>query len=706
MDMLLAFVSSLGDQMPFWWGTMKDFFTSITDKINHLNSSSVAPCAQIKTHSHAVSALVEHDGIIVTGSSDMKLKLWNLPELDNTNESSGGLILEFTQKQVIDTGKRFPIALAMSKLPGTSVQLLAVGLTDTKIRVFVASGSQFAEAAVLQGHEDWIKALDFSLLYTAEDGISYITLASGSQDGTIRLWDIRQAPEAVDKPTKGDLDDQLLDAFEASLGEVGAEETGRQISMKQHIVKVTDGERAYNFHITLDALLIGHDAGVTDVTWMPSPNSRILLSTSVDSSVILWSSSDSTSQIWTNRYRFGDVGGQRLGGFVGGLWVDANQAVAFGWNGSFRRWNYVNDQWHEVQAVTGHSAPVHGIDWEPSGRYFISASLDQTVRIHGPVEDRWTEIARAQTHGYDCIQACFLSDLRFASISDEKVARVFDAPGAFVRLASVLGLRSTDEDVSARPVAANVPPLGLSNKALSEDNVEQSVNSLERAPYEAELASVTLWPEIEKIFGHGYESISLAVSRSKALIATTCKATTAKHAVVRLYDSQSFKPFGTPLEGHTLTITRVAFSKDDEFILAGGKDRTWHLWKRNEDGGYSNFIAGKGHARVKIWDATGDQSKLQKPLANLKMEQPATAACFSSIQSDGRILMAIGLETGEVQIYASELPFEQWKLMLRFPPNVTHIDQIRQLAWRPSPEGLFLASCSDDGSVRVMEITQ
>ena len=26
-----------------------------------------------------------------------------------------------------------------------------------------------------------------------------------------------------------------------------------------------------------------------------------------------------------------------------------------------------------------------------------------------------------------------------------------------------------------------------------------------RLPYEGELASVTLWPEVEKVFGHGYE---------------------------------------------------------------------------------------------------------------------------------------------------------------------------------------------------------
>lgn len=125
-----------------------------------------------------------------------------------------------------------------------------------------------------------------------------------------------------------------------------------------------------------------------------------------------------------------------------------------------------------------------------------------------------------------------------------------------------------------------------------------SLGPLDRPRFEAELAAFTLWPEIEKIFGHGYEvgfksnsftkltfhqSIGLAVSHSRKLIATACKATTPEHAVVRLYDTENFKPFGSPLAGHTLTVTRIAFNRDDRFILAVGKDRTWHLFERNAD---------------------------------------------------------------------------------------------------------------------------
>ncbi len=73
-----------------------------------------------------------------------------------------------------------------------------------------------------------------------------------------------------------------------------------------------------------------------------------------------------------------------------------------------------------------------------------------------------------------------------------------------------------------------MPPLGLSNKATEPgryyvysekaslmfmkgdeaDNVFSAATSPDmftRAPFEPELSTITLWPEVEKIFGHGYE---------------------------------------------------------------------------------------------------------------------------------------------------------------------------------------------------------
>ena len=118
-------------------------------------------------------------------------------------------------------------------------------------------------------------------------------------------------------------------------------------------------------------------------------------------------------------------------------------------------------------------------------------SLDQSTRIHGEVHDKeppgaptWHEIGRPQVHGYDLLRVSFLDSLRFISIADEKVARVFEAPREFVEVVNSLKIAEINVDAvcrpfytllamfivfqTERPLAAAVPPLGLSNKAIND----------------------------------------------------------------------------------------------------------------------------------------------------------------------------------------------------------------------------------------------
>lgn len=79
--------------------------------------------------------------------------------------------------------------------------------------------------------------------------------------------------------------------------------------------------------------------------------------------------------------------------------------------------------------------------------------------------------------------------------------------------------------------------------------------------------------------------MTLTVSPQKRLMATACKATTAEHAVVRVYDTIKYHLVGQPLGGHSLTVTRIAFSPDERFILSVSRDRSWRLYTAQESGG-------------------------------------------------------------------------------------------------------------------------
>ncbi|KAG0709563.1 WD40-repeat-containing domain protein [Suillus ampliporus] len=686
--------------------------------------------AIMQVHRQAVSVLRAFDKFLLTGSSDSSIKIWEVQR--------GDVIDEVNEFQTISLQGWYPLSLALSFLPSSEAIILAIGGTDRNVRIWTRSDGPFIRSVTLSGHEDWIRALAFRAPSTPNDPL---VLASGSQDGTIRLWNVESfvkmqaQPQTHTKDSGDNLSDDLLDAFEASLGDLGAdaEEGGRQISLKRHVLTVKSSSGTQQYSITFDALLIGHEAGVTSLSW--SPLNATLLSTSIIST----SYSSSTSSIWINIQRFGDVGGQRLGGFIGGHWGNnGTEAMAWGWSGGWRRWRRVTsertagEEWQEVGAISGHSGPVKGLNWSPKGEYLISVGLDQTTRIHGAITSSapelsiWHELSRPQVHGYDIMGAAWLGPWTFASVADEKVARVFEAPRNFVEEVRVLGVRDLAQSEGDRPATASVPPLGLSNKAVSDAPSELDGSTHRRRPFEGELASITLWPEIEKVFGHGYESITISASNSLDLLATACRATSPQHAVVRVYTTAGYQPFGPPLEGHSLTITRIAFSPpDDRYVLTVSRDRTWRLFEKKENG-YLPIAADKSHGRI-IWDcawscegdlfATASRDKTVKiwkqnsdsdrwgAITTMKFEEAATAVAFCSAGADSHERwLAVGLETGEIKIYSNFMSTpDQWTLVSTIDSNLAHVDHINHLAWRATdnPSKKQLASCSEDSTLKV-----
>lgn len=52
---------------------------------------------------------------------------------------------------------------------------------------------------------------------------------------------------------------------------------------------------------------------------------------------------------------------------------------------------------------------------------------------------------------------------------------------------------------------AIIEPLCRAVSAVAEVNDDSDDARTRRRPFEGELAAATLWPEVEKVFGHGYE---------------------------------------------------------------------------------------------------------------------------------------------------------------------------------------------------------
>ncbi|ENI09019.1 hypothetical protein COCC4DRAFT_186282 [Bipolaris maydis ATCC 48331] len=698
----------------------------------------------ISEHQQPVTriATVTGSDTFATGSSDGTVKIWRL-----THSLDFASIAVDIVQTITLSPKYFPLNLALAKLDESST-VLAVAGTRTTIQIFVSQDSQFQLSATLTGHEGWIRALAFTK--ETADPNSDLLLASASQDKYIRLWRLHRGDE--------------LPAASTALNDPALGGMGKSLSNKAHWISSPTSKHS----ITFEALLLGHEDWIYQASWRHRDGKLQLLSASEDNSLSIWES-DPTSGVWVCITRLGEISAQKgstsatgsAGGFWIGLWSpDGNTVVSLGRTGSWRKWSFsaTEDMWTQQVAVTGHVREVKGVSWSRDGSYLLTTGTDQTTRLYSQwkrdgMSPSWHEFSRPQIHGYDlnCIDT--VSDTQFISGADEKLLRVFDEPkGVADMLHKLCDTRPSDS--AALPDAANIPVLGLSNKAIQavgdEDPIEngndddreaidpasvirKSTLDFKHPPFEDHLARHLLWPETEKLYGHGYEISALAISHNASLVATACRASSIDHAVIRLYDTKEWLEVKPPLKAHSLTVTSLAFSQDDKYLLSVGRDRQWVIWERSPDApslfalkhanpkGHSRMIldaawtaiahhptfmtAGRDKS-VKIWQMSDVQVTLK---ATVAANAPVTAVACNTTRNDAgsKVVFAFGTENGDLGIGSVGVEALDQVAVAMVEKEVLPAKTINQIVWRPGTRGEGqeqIAVASDDTSVRIFSV--
>lgn len=690
-------------------------------------------CIQTITHhkkSITTIAATQEFNVFVSGSSDGHLSFWAI----NATESGE---IEATLTTDIDLGlMKLPLTIAIHRLPRSNSEeiIVAVGTTTKAINIYTGSSQTgFHLSATLEGHSDWIRALAFKNL-----GDGNLMLASGCQDRYIRIWTIQEDDGKISAPT-----DELED------------DTPDQLS---NIVYQLDTASPYA--IRFDALIIGHDDWVYSLRWHPSEVK--LMSSSADSSVMVWIP-DNTSGVWLCTTRLGDIsskGASTATGSYGGVWFSAwigkenNTIISLTNMGSWKRWmsdgtsSEGQELWTPQTGLTGHIKSVTDITWSPNGDYVLTTSLDKTTRLFAPYKGSWYELSRPQIHGYEMMCIFSLTNELFVSGGDEKILRAFKATKVIANLLNnllghVIDLESLESDV------ATVPVLSLSNKALSNAPQNQEVNAededeiedyskhgldLTTPPLEDQLQRHTLWPEIEKIYGHGYEMVTLAATHDGELLVSACKANSKDHAVIRTTDISNFQEGSQPLSFHTLTITRLRFSHDDKLLLSVSRDRSWSVWKRIGATELTQVASSKGHTRiiwdgcwlqptettkdyyyfatasrdksVKIWRASSSNLSEWACVLTILESSPVTAIDIILLDESTRTYaLAVGLDTGDLIIHKIQVNTEVTEVEKKpIEDKITPTARVNRVAW--TEKSTRLAVSSEDHSVRVYSLRQ
>ncbi|KAJ3609420.1 hypothetical protein NHX12_023941, partial [Muraenolepis orangiensis] len=557
-------VSGGSDHALYLWDTQRDAVRRSVACVGH----SGAVCA-------VDAVYLEDDAqiLVASAASDSTVRLWLV-------QGAGAQCLH-----TVSFGNGFMMDVSLVLLPGSRVPILACGGDDSRVHLYVLLSGALTKVASLQGHEDWVRGLEWASVDQE------LLLASCSQDGLLRVWRLRGV----------------------AVSDGGSEDDGSVIRMKEDVFEVK--ERA--FAVSLEAVLAGHENWVYGVHWQPPrrEGGRLhqplsLLSASMDKTVILWAPEEG-SGVWVEQVRVGEVGGNTLGFYGCQMGPDGASILAHAFHGALHLWTKRpggEGKWSPGVVISGHFNAVQDLSWDPEGEFLLSVGSDQTTRLLTPWRPRdgtqtsWHEISRPQIHGYDMQCLAMVGRFTFVSGADEKVLRVFRAPRNFVEnFARISGapldklLASSDTDL---PEGASTPALGLSNKAVfqgdlavkvqeqlscdSAQNQETFFNPLKLSepPPEDHLLQNTLWPEIQKLYGHGFEMYCLASDSLNTVVASACKASKAEYATVMLWSSASWRQLQA-LAFHTLTVTQLAFSPDATLLLAVSRDRTWSLWRRS-----------------------------------------------------------------------------------------------------------------------------
>ncbi|KAI4879565.1 hypothetical protein NFI96_012594 [Prochilodus magdalenae] len=750
--------------------------------------------------------------LLASASSDSTVKLWTY--------SSG----EAECLQTVSFGSGFMMDISLALLPGSQEPVLACGGDDSKVYLYVQRSGQFQKVLTLQGHEDWVRGVEWA----AKDG--ELLLASCSQDCLIRVWRlvVKCAPQP-EMPAEGIL------------------------RMKEDVFEV----KGHVYAVTLETVLAGHENWVYGIHWQPPVNKGgsveqplSLLSASMDKTMILWGPEDASGvwvekaaglvdvlQVWKfaaydglrrphhslqglaavqlpyltgmqamwmlSMVRVGEVGGNTLGFFGCQMSPDGSKILAHAFHGALHLW-YTDParqgEWSPGVVLSGHFNAVQDLSWDPEGEFLLSVGSDQTTRLLVPWRRKdgsqvtWHEISRPQIHGYDMQCLAMVGRFQFVSGADEKVLRVFRAPRNFVEnFANIAGTSleklMASTDAAGLPEGASTPALGLSNKAVFQGDLviqntpEEGENfssvsdqykesyfhplHLTEPPPEDHLLQNTLWPEVQKLYGHGFEMFCLASDPARTVVASACKASKAEHAAILLWSTSSWKQLQA-LPCHSLTVTQMAFSPDGRMLLAVSRDRSWSLWRREDPVGDSSeprfslyrhstkdsavhtriiwscdwspdnkyFVTSSRDKKIIMWGHHGSEDRVGEndntdvtPCSSvLDVGDSATAVSICPfILPDQSYLVAVGLESGRIVLYKWR-PMEDlssgsdWSKCAETDASQSHTLVVKRLRWRPRagqagqragsklesetshPAWVQLASAGADHAVKIFSI--
>jgi WD40 repeat protein len=632
---------------------------------------------------------------------------WRQVEITRSDVMARSAEILFSQGKELD-------ALMESLRAGVLVQRLKAEPSMGLIVTLQQAVSALRERNRLEAHRNRVTSVSFS-----PDGK---TLASSSDDNTIKIWDIATGKEI-----------RTLDGLHNGVNSIGFSPDGKTLaSGNDNTIKIWDITTGKEIR-TLD----GYSRWVGNGNF--SPNGKILASGSSDNTITLWNVATG-KEIRTLK---GDINLAKSVSFS----PDGKTLVS----GSYlfniiTVWDVATGK--EIRTFRGPGDMFGSVSFSPNGKILASSSNDRTITFWDVATGK--EIRTLKGHSNLVGSWSFSPDSKIlASSSDDSTIKLWDvATGKEIRTlkghSNLVGSVSFSPDGKILASGSNDSTIKLWDVASEQEiltlkEYSYPVISVSFSPDGKTLASGSLGDTAIKLWDvhSGKEIRTLTLKGDIHMVSSVSFSPDGKtlasyddgEHTIKLWDVTTGKAIHT-LQGHSSSVKSVSFSPDGKTFASGSDDNTIKLWDittgkeiRSLDGLHNgvnsiNFspngktLAFGNNETIKLVDVnTGKEIRTFKGHGNL----------FGSVSfsSDGKL--ASGSDDNTIKLW--DVTTGKEIRTLKGHSNITPLDSIRfgsrNTSIRPaesneynnitssvsfSPNGKILASGSNDSTITLWDV--
>jgi WD40 repeat protein len=513
------------------------------------------------------------------------------------------------------------------------------------------------ELTTFEGHEESVTCVAFS-----PDGR---TLASGSADASVKLWDVANR-KALGAPPLRHSATVLSVAFAPDRQVLAsADENGTVILWRPS----ASGSWEQVGH-TLEGYLIAF-----------SPDGKALASANADGTLKLWETG-TWKQLATS------TPADRSPAVTSIAFSPDNSTLASGSaDGTVRLWDAFTWQPLTPPRRTA-SGRVNSVAFSPDGKS-LAATSDNTVRLFDVADrDGFRELAKLAGHSNLVHSVVFSPDGRtLASASEDQTVKLWDT-GTQQELATLRGHERWLLAVAFSP----------DGKTLASAGWDQTVK----------LWDASTRPELTALTSRA-RSIAFAAPDGRTLASANYDGT------VQLWDVANRKALGAPLPGRSAPVSSVVFSPDGKTLAVAREDQSVKLWnvgQPNEPEAVAALDGPSGPVRsvafapdgkalaatgtngtLKLWDV-GNPEEPREMRTIRGHAGPISAVAFSP---DGKTF-ASASEDQAVKLWDTTTWQELATLTL-----TEHSGYVYSVAF--SPDGGTLAAAGPNNTVKLWEVT-